>query len=328
MVEVSAEIIDQCKKWLKKESDLWTTAVCRGTTTRLDKWQEMAQPHTACHSWLTYAFGHVYRERHGGGYWGGTLDYNNYIEGAEPFLAMTCHSKVRAKYAACTPEACDFLVRWMANESPFSEFILNRDDDKSLTEGGVILLCGPGGLNLQQAMWVFKVLRFVTEGANAPDTFMKLVQGGVDGMLAVYVASHIRSLKGATFGYTGPYGHMSVVGSGGYNEADVIGMFQRNLNPTPNNTASVFIMDKDKIPPRFNVPKTYEPIVRDFCKPFQKPDGWGGFVNGEGADTTALVERTLAWQAELQVCLSGANPKSAPVPKMPDSNTVYLDLDL
>ena len=170
------EVVETSKKWLKVNSADWEGGVCRGDTVYTDTGLCVFEAHSACHSWVTYAFGKACFGK-GGGY------YQNwdrkYVEGARAFLTLSCHSKVRTAHN-CSDEASDFLIDWIANESPFSEFVLNRDDPDSLHEGGVILLCGPGGLTLSQTMWVCKVLRFTVEGGSASETFMALVKGGVD----------------------------------------------------------------------------------------------------------------------------------------------------
>lgn len=321
MPDVSDKVLQDCKDWLIKESGTWQTGVCRGKCVYLDG-KHLQEGHQYCHSWVTSG----YTAATGVGGW--EAWDKEYSKTAQPFLTLSCHSKVRSR-TVCSPEACDFLVLWMARESPFKEFILNRDDEKSLTEGGVILLCGPGGLPLAQAMWVCKVLRFITEGGKAADTFMTLVKGGVDGMLAVLVASHVRTIKGTTFGYTGPYGHMSVV-SPGYEggKVSVAGFLSRNLHPRPKNTLSVFSAPKG-VTKDVTAP---EAKIKGFCKPFKKPDGWGGFITGEGADAESLVNHVLEWEKELKETLKPPTMVervvAAAKKKMPNKDTVYLDLDL
>lgn len=328
MVDVSPDLLAKSKEWLQKAAPAFRTCVCKGMATTLDKFGDFAGAHTACHSWVTSAFCKVALDK-GDSYYLQSWDLP-YTKNAKPFLVLNVYGRTRAKASKISEKDSDFLVRWMAHESPFSEFILNRDDDETLCEGGVILLCGPGGLTLPQSMWVCKVLRFITEGDKAAQVFRTLVEGGVDGMLAVYIASHIRAVKGAVFGYSGVYPHMSVVG-GGYN-ADAykelpIGMFQRRIKKNAKSSADVFEADPASYPRGFKIvdPATK---VKGFCKPFKKPDGWGGFVEGEGVTDKEIIERALEWQRELSVCLRPEEVPPEPVVKMPDSSTVYLDLDL
>lgn len=327
MVEISDKLLKECKQYLISNSAIWRDGggVCKGKCVHLTG--DLAEPgHPYCHSWVTYA----YTKACGIGYkWDGA-----YKKDAKNFLTLSCHSKVRSK-SVCSPEASDALVLWMAKESPFSRFVLNRDDDNSLTEGGVILLCGPDGLSLAEAMWVCKVLRFTTEGAAAADTFLSLVKGGVDPMLAVFVASHVRSIKGATFGYTGVEGHSTVFSD--YDRVgSILGLFARNVKPRAGSTATVFAApEKVKADLSFSAAAKK---VQSFCKPVKKSDGWGGTVEGAGADGKVLVERVLEWQKELTSMLPEGfkipdphavqvMPRQIEAP-MPDSNTVYLELDL
>lgn len=322
MLEVDETLLNEAGEYLRKTAKGWEAGVCLGKCIYLDGKDKgelvYKAPHTACHSWVTCSYGIACFGSKGYFY-----DWNRkYAKNARNFLTLTCHSRKRSK-SVCSPEASDFLIKWMARESPFSQFILNRDDDETLCEGGAILLCGPDGLTLPQAMWVCKILRFTTEGSKAADTFMTLVKGGVDPMLAVLVASHVRSVKGAVFGYTGVEGHSTVFQYG--DRTDVVALVSRELNPTANDTSTVFKTSKivkargKKSDPLSN-PTTK---IKGFCKPYKKPDGWGGYLTGEGAEGPDLVKHVLEWEREIKDCL-----QPEPPPALPDSSTVYLDLDM
>lgn len=303
MLNVSAEVLDTLKAYTLKESKNWANGVCAGKCVNLDG-RMHTEGHQYCHSWVSTAF---YRQKN-------------------EFLTISIHSKTRVK-GLVSNEAMDFLIRWMARESPFADWVVNKDDDEWLTEGGIVLLCGGNtGLTANQALWVCKVLRFSTEGEKAAETFMTLVKGGVDPMLAVLVASHVRSLKGATFGYTGQNGHSSVFG--GYADVKVTpeGLLARNLTDSPSSTCEVFS------PPKGIKTTEVATKIKGFCKPFKKSDGWGGFVTGEGADSESLINHVKAWEEELRKNLE---PKplvervvAAAKKKLPTKNTVYLDLDM
>jgi hypothetical protein len=332
MVQISEDTLKACKEYLVKRSVTWAQSggVCAGTCVPLN-WDGknpnvILEAHTACHAWVTYGYNRMCHP--GGSTWNQPWN-RKYTEKSKTFLVLSCHSRDAA--VGCTKEASDFLVLWVARESPFSQYILNRDDEESLTKGGVILLCGPDGLPQAQAMWVCKVLRFITEGGKAADTFMTLCKGGVDPMLAVYIASHIRTVKGATFGYTGPETH-STVFERKYGEnvpIEIAGLVQRNLNPDAPSTQTVFkTIPGTKLDNKLTT--SPEMKVQSFCKPFEKDDGWGGKIKGEGVDADALVKRALEWEKDLKVCLRlDPVPEPAFIPLgMPDSNTVYLELDL
>lgn len=328
MVEVSDKVLDDAKKWLVEKSKTWTTGVCLGQCVDMSGKYLAGKDYGACHAWLRTPFSALKKTRDKTNYDWATAD--DYAENAKPFLTMTCHSKKRSKNI-CSGEACDFLVLWMAKESPFSQFILNRDDDKSLTEGGVVILCGPGGVTHAQCMWICKVLRFITEGAKAADVFMTLVKGGVDPMLAVLVASYVRTMNGATFGYTGLEGHSSVFGAYEGTPAGVVyGLLTRNFEPKSVNTRTVFSKPKNLKTGKTENPGTK---IKGFCKPVTKSDGWGGMVKGDGADASELITRVLQWQAELVSVLPDYDGTLPPIiqpdpPQMPNENTVYLELDL
>lgn len=330
MLKLSDEALKECKDWLVKASDNWDPhagGVCKGRTVHLDGVTQVSAVHSACHSWVNGAFTVACKKAR--------YDWNSaYGKDAKNFLVLNCHSKKRSKNV-CSAESHEFLVKWIASDDcPLSKYIVNRDDPDSLVNGGVIILCGPDGANVSEAMWICKVLRFCTEGAKAAECFMTLVQGGVDGMLAVLVASFIRTVKGATFGFVGIEAHSSVFGQG--IKIDPKQLLNREINPNANSTASLFSSagadSLDQKTYTYTSVSTIGKKIGGFCKPFKKSDGWGGTISGEGANAKELVAQVLEWQKEL----GGPLPKGVvmpptptePVRKMPDNNTVYLDLDL
>lgn len=327
MVDVSPDLLKAWKDELIQMSKTWTQEVTKGKTYYLDG-KKVAASHGACHSWV----GAAYRAA-GGKY----AVYDRVEENAKKnFVVLSCHSKVRSKNV-CSVEAHEAIIKWLASDSPFSEYILNRDDEDSLLNGGVILLCGPDGLLQWQAYWVCKVLRYGVEGAKALDVWHALVKGGVNPLLAIYVASHIRSVKGAHFGYTGIEGHSTVFSGYEMQPSAIGGLIVGNLNDKPSGTSTVF-----KDPADVKISINYAAgvaKVQGFCKPYKKSDGWGGFVTGNGADESELVARVLEWEEELKQQLPekyladyGTKkvylPPKRPEPKMPDSSTVFLEVDL
>ena len=313
MADVSDKVLADAKKKLIKMNEKWNSGVCSGTCLDLDG-KEMITPHTACHAWVGYAYAKV-RDKGESPYFGTWS--TDYAKDAKQFLVLSCHSKKRSK-AVCSEEAMDAIILWMARESPFSEFVLNRDDDDSLLNGGIILLCGPGALTQAQSMWICKVLRYSTEGAKALDTWLELYKGGVNPLLAVLVCSYVRTIKGATFGYTGIEGHSGVFSS--YN-SDVPSLLAGAVNPKATSTGEVFMSGVKIKDGKIGKGATPSVIIKGFFKPYQKDDGWGGKVSGEGADGPEFVKRVLEWQREIEGV-------EAPPPPQPTSSTVYLELDL
>lgn len=315
---ISDKVLAVAKKRLIEETAKWAGGVCQGALLHMDGKDMDTRVYTACHAWVSHAFKLITKPLKGDMY--GYNWASDYKAGAKPFLVLTCHRKGSAKQ-----ESSDRLIRWLANESPFSEFVLNRDDDESLVKGGMVLLCGPGGLNNAQALWMCKVSRFTTEGNKAADVFADLVNGGVDGMLAVYVASYIRGESKGGYTFTGLEGHSTVI-SGGYGKdahgADVVGMMNRKLNFKPISTMTVF--ETPKLDNRAKALK--DPVLRiqGFTKAVAKDDGWGGKVQAAHVDAEALVANVKAWEAELQVLVRG---EEVP-PAMPTADTVYLEVDL
>lgn len=283
-VSVDSVVLDKAKKRLKKLTDEWNSGVCHGVCWDMSG-DEYALPyHNACHSWVGYAYEKI---RGSDSIYHNTW-YTEYPEKTEPFLALSCHK--RFSTAKVSQEAVDAIILWMARESPFSEFILNKDDEKSLLEGGVILLCGPGGLTRAQSMWVCKVLRYANEGGQSLDVWLTLCKAGVNPLLALFVASHSRAIIGATFGHTGVDGHSSVFVTGTY-DISAEELLEGKVYHSAENTYEVF---KNSEVRGFKASGK----VREFFKPIQKDDGWGGKVSGEAASIDTVVSRVLEWQKE------------------------------
>lgn len=302
------------KKRLIAQAAKWTSGVCDGFAADAQTGDNVYRSVDYCHAWVTRAFQSLV-------YFGGYKhDWSSltYTQEAKPFFICDSHSQ--KTHLPCSREAADFLIKWLANESPFAEYVLNRDDEESLLKGGIILLCGPGGLNLAQAMWMCKVHRFVTEGQKAADTFITLVKGGVDGMVAVYVASLIRTISGATFGYTGPEGHSTVISE----NTNVKKFVQKDVQPKAVGTADLFGTGKGAFT-----------AVQGFCAPIKKDDGWGGKIEGSGITGKDLVKRVLAWQkkefGDLVVNPPQMTIEEPSLPdgsKSPDGSTVFLEVDM
>ena len=309
MRTISAETLSLAKKQLKDLNKDWTNGVCRGVCLDL-RGEELVQGHGACHSWVSTAYNHIYNLKN--------VDYNRvwaskYTNNAEQFLVLSCHSKKRSKQI-CSAEAMDGIISWIAYESPFSKFVLNKNDKESLLNDGIILLCGPNAMPQAQAMWVCKVLRYSTEGGRALDTWLELYEGGVNPLLAVLVCSFIRTIKGATFGFTDTNGHSTVFNSYG-NGPDLLSLLECRINSKAANTDSLFENSRTPLAER----KIHK-ILKDFCKPELKDDGWGGKIVSEGVSGPDLVRQVLQWQDTLEKSLL---PEPSPSP-----NTAYLDIDL
>jgi hypothetical protein len=337
---VSAVVLEKAKAHLKDLTDKWagngksegkpygSGGVCMGEVWDLEG-RTAQKGHTACHSWLGYQYSAIQK---GDGY-RSTWDAD-YKAGAKPFLCLNCHTKARS---TASDEATDAIILWMASEkSPFSKYILNRDDPKSLTEAGAIILCGPGGASQAQAMWMCKVLRYATEGSQALDVWNELYKNGVHPVLAVLICTFISAQKGASFTAATVSSHVSVFRDastyGGVSNApDLHGVMKFSFNKGATCTSTVFGDEREGKPTPISTVKTK---IASFCKPVMKDDGWGGKVAGESATKEDLIKRALEWQEELGG-YNGASfqvpapmPLQAPPVALPDSNTVFLEVDL
>jgi hypothetical protein len=174
-------------------------------------------------------------------------------------------------------------------------------------------------------MWVCKVLRYSTEGGKALDIWLTLYKGGVNPLLAVLVCSYVRTIKGATFGFTGTEGHSAVFGAYGVGEPDVASLLAGKINPEAIDTSSVFNNETKSKSGKIGKQAAPSVVIKGFCKPYQKDDGWGGKVSCNGAEGPEFVRRVLEWQRENEPAEASITP---PPPSRPTSNTVYLELDM
>ena len=312
MTTVSLEVLDAAKAKLKDLSKDFEYGVCRGTClSNVHPGSELVKPHSACHSWVSTAYHKICN----------TYDWDgDYKAKAVPFLTLSCHT-VKRSDGICSPEAVKGIINWIAHESPFAKYVLNADDEASLANG-VILLCGPGGLDHAQCMWICKILRYSIEGANALDTWLTLYQSGVNPLLSLVVATYVRHVKGATFGYTGPHSHSQVFGRSGwdYNSGVEVGsLFTESLAEKAADTFTVFKLKNLKDSVVVNPTE----VLQKFCNPVAKDDGWGGKVTAQGADKDTFVSSILKWQKSLEEQIKP--PKTA---ASITKETVYLDLDV
>ncbi len=303
MIDVDPEVIEKAKKRLLDLSSTWSTGLCRGDVWTLAGKPQGAVSHGACHSWVDYAY---------------ILERQKPKGKQENFLVLTCHSKARSK-GVCSEEAVEGIIEWMASdESPFGKYILNRDDKDSLSNGGAVILCGPDGASQVEAMWMCKVLRYSTEGAQALDTWLTLYRGGVDPVFALVVSSYIRTVKGATFSHTGVCSHGTVFY--GPSEETIQNVMSRKMDKSATSTYTLF----SKKISYGDSPVTKK--IKGFCKPYKKDDGWGGKLTGDGVSKEELISLVLEWQAEFTPKTGLEKVKA--LRKPPSKDTVYLDVDM
>lgn len=306
-VEITQEAYNIATKRLKDLAEDWTSGVCEGDCLDIDGSSFQCWRHTACHSWVSSAFGHYGRKN--------TPSGNN-------FLILNCHTKKRSKHI-CSAEANEGIIKWIARESVFSEHVVNRDDDESLLNHGIILLCGKDGLSHNEALWICKVLRHAQEGDKALETWLTLYNGGVNPYLAVFIMSLVRTRNGATFGFTGTQDHCGVFGSSYYGRQEYD--LKALLDPTPNKKASatdyVLVPKEDSVKTLAKGQKITVQQIRSLFKETKKDDGWGKMVKASGLSDRELIEAVMKIQQEAE------GVEVAPPPP-PGKDTVYLDLDM
>lgn len=290
---VSKTVLAAAKKKLVSLSKNWTAGVTMGRAWDMTGNEIGGKDYTACHAWVS----NMYTAHCGRGF--GTHNFaSTYKEDAVNFLTLSCHSKKRSE-TVCSAEAHEAIILWMASDDcPLSQYILNRDDTDSLLNGGVIILCGPDGASLAETMWMCKVLRYGVEGSKALEVWKALFDAGVAPVLALLVATYVRSVSSSSFGYSGPDGHSTVFGGGLRQEGlgNIADLLRPKSRPFCNDTSGVFFSDR---PAEGKSVINVSGKIRGFCKPTKKSDGWGGTVASNGSAKEDFIANVLAWQAEL-----------------------------
>jgi hypothetical protein len=297
MLEVSESVLQGAKAHLVVLRNKWKTGLCHGAVFYTDGTEiGRCAAHGACHSWASSG-------------------YSDYTNKGEDFLVLNCHPNKRV--VSCEQSSADALALWLAQESPYSQYILNRDDKESLLNGGMILYCsysGTDGLTDAQMLWICKVLRYAVEGSASIDAWKALYDGGVDPLLAILIATHHSYFDGAFFGYSAVTDHVAVFNRqyhGGDNVENI-------LNRTTTRSGSTYGI--------FGASKTDQvrDKLRTFSTPVMRDDGWGGKVKSAEASRDLFVQRALEWEDSLRKELK--IPKNIVTPVSP--STIYLDVDL
>ena len=318
-IDVSDEAITIAKDYLKLQVRSWEGNIAKGSYMELGDNPTVRDNHYfACHAWVATA----YRNMVGTNTWCGKQGYS---KSAENFLVLSCVSVKRVRTHQ-DEEAFKRFVLWVARDTTLSKYVLNRDDEESLFEGGVILYCGPDGLSHAQAMWLCKALRLHIELGGTAKTWADLVDNGVHPMVAFFCCSSF-SKKTGRDNYTFNLGwldHPDVV-----SRSDVVGMVLGHLNKDTSETHNVFSRPKalsfaDK---RFDLVELRRKWI-GFSKPVKKPDGWGGFVETvEGLSTDKFIGTIREMNDEILQEASKYSTGEVVLP-LPDRNTIFLEVDL
>ena len=293
--KVSEEVLKKCKKKLLELTNSWdarSTGLCHGDVYRLSGDYFCESGHGACHSWVT-----------AGGQFRGSSD---------SALVLNCHPRERCK---CKRESADAYALWLARESPFSRFILNRDDTDSLLNGGLIIYTGgKDGATINETLWICKSLRYATEGAKALDVWKELVDEGVDPLLSVVVCTFVSNIKNRQFYPSSVTTHCAVfLNYIGQAPCDAENLLRRHHNPDANSSYTLYGKEN-----AFIEGATFA----DFCKPVIKDDGWGGKITSLGSTKDYFIQEVLKWENTIR------EEHGIPKNNVPNSSTVYLDVDL
>lgn len=290
MVTVSDEVLAIAKEKIKEAHKeyytMYSNSICWGRAVLASNGDEVGAPTWACHSWVTSLYSSLCS---GGANWqnfGTPFDKN-----AENFILLNALPPDVKR--SCEKESLQALVKWLATETPFSKYILNRDDsDGSLSDHGMMMLVGPDGLTLAEVMWVCKVVRYATEGDRSLDVWKYLTDNGVNPLLALYVSSSTAQVRGATFGYKSVYTHSNVF----TNFAPSIKkLLKFKHNRFAKTTRCLFTDSRST--------RTVEDDEKEFFRAFSKPtevsDGWGGVVISTGSAPKVFLDNVKKWEKKV-----------------------------
>jgi hypothetical protein len=288
MLEITESVLQKAKNDLLDLNKKWRTGLCYGSTIYTDGTDFGARAHGACHSWASNGFS----------------NYGNPKN--KDFLVLNCHPNARVR--TCDKESADALALWLARESPYSQYVLNRDDEESLLNGGMILYCsweGKDGLNDPQMLWLCKILRYAVEGSRSVDAWKALYDGGVDPLLAVLIATHHSYFDGASFGYGSVTTHVAVFNRQYDYEDNVENILNRKTTDSKHTYQLFGSTNKEKVGSK----------IETFSTPVMKDDGWGGKVASAEASRELFVKRALEWEDSLRTKFN-----------IPKESTAYLDV--
>ena len=262
------------KEWLRSPQQR-NGNICWGSILNLDG-EEPVRIYSECHRWVTDAFNRIC----------GVSWAYSFKSKEERFLTLTCTPKGQ-KNVSCSDGAIDALILWIARDSPFSKYVVNRKDTDSLLSGGIVLACGHNGLTAAQAMWVCKVIRYAIEADKALDVWFDLYSKGINPLFALAVCTFVKTIKGATFGLSPRDSHSAVFGD----TIDPADLFRGEPCGYAMDTSCVFGS-------RFSV--SLKLSLEAFCKPAPISDGWGGFTPSRGeVSKQEFYEKILNWENEL-----------------------------
>lgn len=288
-IEVSKEVLDKVIKDLQEVTEGWDKGVNKGAIYNL-KGAVTKYGTTECHYWLN------------SGSWR-----------SDTFLVGNSFKHIQR----VPTEDANFLQNWMVTDSPFAEFIVNREDPESLATAGQIYLCGQEGLNLAQTMWCCKVMRMLREGGKSPKVFRLLCEAGVKPTLALYISQYHREFSDGGIVYTGTEGHSTVARIG----TSASQFFQAEVRKAVGHVAETGCVFTPPTKEGSSVDAKHH--LQSFSKAMKKPDGWGGFIEGRDSDPDTFIERVLEFQRDLEEVF-GEQSK----PRVISKDSVYLDFDV
>lgn len=311
---IAEEAYDKCLKALEKANENWHAGISWGAV-RSTKGNDVGiAASSACHAWVNAA----YRQLMGG------VDGRAVRKGASNFIIANCY---KPAMRTCSVEAAEAFVMWLATKSPFVQYILNREDEDSLKNQGVILYCGPDGLCHTECLWVCKSMRYAIESGQAMDAWYAAYKGGVHPMIALAAAQHFRQIQQTPKGKVFKYFEAQITHNSVFYYLDKKHVPELLASkPFKFSAAAATLFTDNGKYKRNNDYGAYESELKDFLatnKSFSFDDGWGGKIKVNGVPEEELVKMLLEFQHQGEGLLP-THEKEIIVTR----DTIYLEGDL
>lgn len=194
------------------------------------------------------------------------------LKGKSPFYIASAYTHNRHS-PVLTKEESDALMDWMLDTPLGKLYIINRDDRELCKDGGILI---SGEASWTECLWICKVLRYAAEDPSSIKTWKALVDAGVDGTAAIWIASYYRLSDDRTYFYIHEVnGHVSVFYRYAQNNYknikagfNLLTNWRYNKGDSVGDTTRLFPLE-GKIAV---TPPTTAQVEPD------RPDGWGGVI--------------------------------------------------
>lgn len=246
---VTKESLEAGLKYTEEAPKLWRNGPCAGVIFNKDgKEVKSAKSGDICHYWV--------RPGHARG-------------NAELIASAT--SEKRRSHGDADVE----FMKYILNDNPIGQFIVNKDDLSSITNGAILIDAKDAGY--ERTLWLCKVFRYCVEEPYRVKTWNSLVNLGVEPLMALIVAS-VYSSSMLPEAYTS---HATVFANP-KSQDDLAEAYKKRHEPRDSGEYDAELC-KNEYNVFYGNKKGWSDGVGNFFKAMKVrqekiPDGWGGFT--------------------------------------------------